>query len=304
MITKIAMVLSVICFSLQAQDTSSYPDTSQYPDTSVNPDTMQNPDSSTIPDSSDYPGASDQDTIDYPDTSTSPDTSQYPDTSVNPDTVPDEGTSSYPETILDEENASYPEPTRYPEDTVYPESQEASEDLENSSETDEVQGDTIIVEDYVGMDGTQSPYSVPSGVVLGVGIGAFFNLSEDNPAYQAFFSRIWGLGDYFAVNLIGEGATDFDNSWYVDGNLRFDLYPLPAYTVISPYLGVGAGIGWGTVTNEDEEALGVNLVGTVGFRLFKDLPVGLTFEANVDWLLNHVVDGNPVVLMGRVGIAF
>jgi hemolysin activation/secretion protein len=133
------------------------------------------------------------------------------------------------------------------------------------------------------MDGTQSPYSVPSGVVLGVGIGAFFNLSEDNPAYQAFFSRIWGLGDYFAVNLIGEGATDFDNSWYVDGNLRFDLYPLPAYTVISPYLGVGAGIGWGTVTNEDEEALGVNLVGTVGFRLFKDLPVGLTFEANVDW---------------------
>jgi hypothetical protein len=46
-------------------------------------------------------------------------------------------------------------------------------------------------------------------------------------------------------------------------------------------------------------------MGTVGLRLFKDLPVGLTIEANVDWLLNDVVSGSyPVILTGRVGIAF
>jgi hypothetical protein len=297
MVTKLALILSVFYFSLQAQDTSSYPDTSTYPDTSQYPDTsdtMQNQDTTGNPDSSSqYPGTStEQDTMQYPDTSTNPDTTQNPDTSTNPDTMEGPGSSSYPE------------PTQYPESSEYPESSGAGDELRSSSEIEEVQGDTIITKDYVDSDGSESPYSAPSGVYMGIGVGVFYNLSENNPAYQAFLARTWGLGDYFALNLIAEGATDFDNSWYVDGNLRIDLYPLPAYTAISPYFGVGAGIGWGTVTNTSEDALGVNLVGTVGLRLFKNLPFGLTLEANVDWLLNHVVDKNPVVLMGRVGIAF
>ncbi len=92
-------------------------------------------------------------------------------------------------------------------------------------------------------DGSRKNTSAPSGAYLGVGIGYLWNLDANNPAYQAFLGKLWGVGDFFAVNLFAEGATDFDNSWFIDGNLGFQFYPLPGYTVISPYLGIALGLG-------------------------------------------------------------
>lgn len=306
MVFKIGMFLSLCYFALLAQDSSEYPDTSTCPDTSSDQDTSGmydssngsgNPDTSTLPDTSQYPDdSSGLESIEYSDTS---DTSESSD-SVDTTTIPD-STGSYRQM----EYSDTSDTSTVPDTSQYPDTTDSGAQILNTSDEDLEVEDTVITSTYIESDGSGGQYSAPSGMYVGAGVGVFYNLSEDNPAFQAFIGRMWGIGDYFAVNLLAEGATDFNNSWYVDGGLRFDLYPLPAYTALSPFFGVGAGIGWGTVTNTDDEALGVNLTGTVGLRLLKDWPVGLTLEANVNWLLNKVVaEGNPVVLMGRVGITF
>ncbi len=154
-------------------------------------------------------------------------------------------------------------------------------------------------------DGAANDYSAPNGAYIGAGIGYLWNLDADNPTYQAFLGRLWGLGDYFALNANAEGATDFDDSWFVAANLGINFYPLPAYTAISPYIGVGAGLGWATATNLDADRLGLNFKGTIGLHILKNLPVGLMLEANVDWLNKDIVnENNPVILTGRLGIFF
>ncbi|HEX2958176.1 MAG TPA: hypothetical protein VHO70_15185 [Chitinispirillaceae bacterium] len=310
MFFKIGMILSLCYLTLLAQDTSGYSDTSTYPDTNSCPDTSgmedssngsSNPDTSNLPDTSQYPDDSSglksieySDSCDTSDTSVSPDTT---DTTEIPGSTDSYHQMEYSDTT---DTSTVPDTSEYPDSTG-----SGGEYLNTYDEEVQSTDDTVITSTYIESDGSGGEFNAPSGMYLGVGVGVFYNLSEDNPSFQAVIGRMWGLGDYFAVNLLAEGATDFNNSWYVDGGLRLDLYPLPAYTALSPFFGVGAGIGWGTVSNEDREALGVNLNGTVGLRLLKDWPVGLTIEANVDWLLNKVVsDGNPVVLMGRVGITF
>ncbi len=309
MIFKIGLVLSLCYFTILAQDSSGYPDTSTYPDTSSNPDTSgmydssngsSNPDTSTLPDTSQYPDSSGGlNSIEYSDTCDTSDTSGSADT-TDTTNIPD-STGSYHQM----EYSDTTDTSTVPDTTMLPDSSDSSTQLLNTSDDEEVIADTIVTSEYIDSDGSGGEYNAPSGMYLGVGVGVFYNLSQDNPSFQATIARMWGVGNYFGVNLLAEGATDFDNSWYVDGGLRFDFYPLPTYTAISPFFGIGAGIGWGTVTNHDQDALGVNLNGTVGIRLLKNWPVGLTLEANVDWLLNKVVsDGNPVVLMGRVGVTF
>jgi hypothetical protein len=282
MLFKTGLFLSLCYLTLLAQDSSGTSDTSTYPDTSSYNDSSGSSDSSN--------GSNSCDTSDSSGRSDSTDTTEIPDT-----------TGSYQQM----EYSDTTDTSTIPDTSEYPDSTESGGEVLNTSDENPVVADTVVTETYIDSDGSGDQYHAPSGMYLGAGVGVFYNLSEDNPAFQAFIGRMWGVGDYFAVNLLAEGSTDFNNSWYVDGGLRLDLYPLPAYTALSPFFGVGAGIGWGTVTNTDQDALGVNLNGTVGLRILKDWPVGLTLEANVDWLLNKVVgNDNPVVLMGRVGITF
>ena len=205
-------------------------------------------------------------TPDYPDTSEVPDTSTYPDTTTDPESTPNPDTSEFEDTL------GY--------------------------------NDTTSFEESMADDGA-GHYGAPNNVYLGVGIGSVFNLETDNPSYQAFLGKNWGLGDYIAFNGMVEGVTDFDNTWFVDAVLSLDLYPLPSYTALSPYIGVGAGVGWATNTDLDQDGFGFNLSGKIGLRLFKNSPFGLIFEANVDWLFNEVInDDYPVVVTGRAGITF
>jgi hypothetical protein len=282
MLFKTGLFLSLCYLTLLAQGGSGTSDSSTIPDTSSYNDSSGSSDSSN--------GSSSCDTADSSQRSDSTDTTEVPDT-----------TGSYQQM----EYSDTTDTSTIPDTSKYPDSTGSGGQVLNTSDENPVVADTVVTETYIDSDGSGKEYKAPSGMYLGVGIGAFYNLRQDNPAYQAFIGRMWSAGNYLGVTLEGEGATDFHNSWFVDGILRFDLYPLPTYTAISPYVGVGAGIGWATKTNLHEDALGVNLNGTVGLRILKSWPVGLTLEANVDWLLNKVVSsGNPVVLTGRVGITF
>ncbi|HEX3020416.1 MAG TPA: hypothetical protein VHP36_08940 [Chitinispirillaceae bacterium] len=197
-----------------------------------------------------------------------PDTSNQPDTSMTPDTstVPDD-------------TAEYPEDTT----TGY-----------NGNGNEE----------SVANDGSNE-HGAPTNVYLGVGIGNIFNLETDNPTYQAFIGKMWGLGDYVSINAMIEGASNFDDAWWVDGVLSLDLYPLPAYTAFSPYIGFGAGLGWVNNSDLDEDGLGLNLSAKVGLRLFKNSPFGFIIEGNASWLVQDIVgDQNPVFVGARAGIAF
>lgn len=197
-----------------------------------------------------------------------PDTSDLPDTSMNPDTstVPND-TTDYP----DEDTTGY-----------------------NGTGNEESVAD----------DGS-AEHGAPTNVYIGVGIGNIFNLGTDNPTYQAFLGKMWGLGDYVSINAMIEGASNFDNAWWVDGVLSLDLYPLPAYTVLSPYVGFGAGLGWVNNSDLDEDGLGLNLSAKVGLRLFKNSPFGFIIEGSADWLVKDIVGGdNPVIISARAGIAF
>lgn len=308
MMIKLGMILSFCCFTLLAQGSSGNRDTSTYPDTSSRSDTSgmydssngSGADTSTLPDSSQNPDTSRElKTIGHSDTCDTSDTSGRSgstDTTTIPDTTGSYHQMEYSDTT---DTSTVPDTSKHPDSTG------SGGEILNTSDENSVVADTVVTETYIDSDGSGKEYRAPSGMYLGAGIGAFYNLRQNNPSYQAFIGRMWSAGNYLGITLEGEGATDFNNSWFVDGVLRFDLYPLPAYTAISPFIGVGAGIGWATVTNLHDDALGVNLNGTVGFRILKNWPVGLTLEANVDWLLNKAVsDGNPVVLTGRVGITF
>lgn len=142
---------------------------------------------------------------------------------------------------------------------------------------------------------------IPQGVYLGLGIGALQNLDADNPSYQAFIGKLWGLDESFAINSEFEVNTDFDKSYFLDGNLGLNYYPI-SIGLITPYIGAGGGLGWAKVG--DNDALGFNLNGNLGVLLFRDLPWNLIIEGNLDWLLNDVVDDKPAVWSGKIGILF
>jgi hypothetical protein len=301
----LGIILSLCCFTLLAQDSSGTSDTSTNPDTGSYNDSSgsngSNPsDTSMLPDTSQNQDTSGGlESIKYSDTCDTSDSSGHSD-STDTTEIPDTAGSYHQIEYSDTSDTS-----TIPDTSKNPDSTGSSGEVLNTSDENPVVADTVVTETYIESDGSGKEYKAPSGMYLGVGIGAFYNLRQDNPAYQAFIGRMWSAGNYLGVTLEGEGATDFHNTWFVDGILRFDLYPLPTYTAISPFIGIGAGIGWATKTNLHDDALGVNLNGTVGLRILKNWPVGLTLEANVDWLLNKVVSsGNPVVLMGRVGITF
>jgi hypothetical protein len=202
--------------------------------------------------------------------------------------------------VTAQEPPDYPDTSTVPDTSMNPDTSTVPDDTSSYPDEDTTSYD----ESGAGGDGA-SEQAAPTNTYLGVGIGNLFNLDTDNPTYQAFLGKMWGLGDYVAINLMVEGASNFDDAWWVDGVLSLDLYPLPSYTALSPYIGFGAGLGWVNNTDLEEDGLGLNLIGKVGLRLFKDSPFGFIIEGSAGWLVQDVVGGdNPVILTGRAGIAF
>lgn len=143
----------------------------------------------------------------------------------------------------------------------------------------------------------------PKAVYGGVGIGVLQNLDASEPAYQAFLGKYWSLGEYFALNTAVEAVSDFDQAWYLDGIVGVNYYPFSAgFNSISPYVGGGLGLGW--ATDDGDGDYGLNLSATAGFLLFRGRDIEVMVEGNFDWLSSEIIDGNPAVWTGRIGLLF
>ena len=136
----------------------------------------------------------------------------------------------------------------------------------------------------------------------GFGPAGFGNIDEKTPAYDIYAGRFWEVNKHAAIKALGEVASDFDNATLANVTLGANLYALP--TDISPYVGAGMGMGFGTVPGD--QSFGFNLGASVGALLFRTSNAQMNIEGSAQTMLSELGDDGdmPTVYAARLGVLF
>lgn len=135
----------------------------------------------------------------------------------------------------------------------------------------------------------------------GFGPAGFGNIDEKTPAYDLYAGRMWEVNKHAAIKALGEVASDFDNATMANMQLGANLYALPSD--ISPYIGGGLGLGYGTVPGD--QAFGFNVGASVGALLFRTSSAQMNVEGSAQMMLSELNDnGSPSIYAARLGVLF
>ena len=142
----------------------------------------------------------------------------------------------------------------------------------------------------------------PDNYVLGAGTGMLQGVSADDPAYQFFGGRIWGLTDNVGLTTVAEATTDWD-AVLASALVGANFYPLSLAGNVAPYIGAGAGLGYANGGGADND-FGFDASGVLGVLLFQSSPVKLKVETSANFLFRDIAGDMPMTWTGRVGLLF
>jgi hypothetical protein len=136
----------------------------------------------------------------------------------------------------------------------------------------------------------------------GFGPAGFGNIDERMPAYDIYAGRFWEVNKHAAIKALGEVASDLDHATLANLQLGANLYAMP--TDISPYVGAGMGLGYGTVPGD--RSFGFNLGASVGALLFRTSNAQMNLEGNAQTMLSELGNNGdmPTVYSARLGVLF
>lgn len=134
----------------------------------------------------------------------------------------------------------------------------------------------------------------------GFGPAGFGNVDERVPAYDLYAGRFWEVNRHAAIKALGEVASDFDNATLANLQLGANFYALP--TDISPYVGAGMGLGYGTIPGD--RSFGFNLGASVGALLFRTANAQMNLEGSAQTMLSQLDGDMPTIYSARLGVLF
>ncbi|MDB5105474.1 MAG: hypothetical protein JWP91_3163 [Fibrobacteres bacterium] len=136
----------------------------------------------------------------------------------------------------------------------------------------------------------------------GFGPAGFGNIDEKMPAYDVYAGHFWEVNKHAAIKALGEVASDFDRATLANLQLGANLYAMP--TDISPYVGAGLGLGYGTVPGD--RSFGFNVGASIGALLFRTSNAQMNLEGSAQTMLSELGEDKsmPTVYAARLGVLF
>jgi hypothetical protein len=146
-------------------------------------------------------------------------------------------------------------------------------------------------------------YRIPDAFFIGAGPSVLNNLESERWSVQFFGGKQWAMNKFFAPKAVLEATTDFSESVIGSALVGANVYPIAK--AISPYVGLGTGVGYAKSAN-DRDVFGLDMAGSFGLLMFRGAALEVNLETNANFIFRDITsnDGMPMSFSARVGVLF
>lgn len=149
----------------------------------------------------------------------------------------------------------------------------------------------------------EGTHRITDAFFIGAGPGVLNNLKAEPWSYQFFGGKQWAMNSFFAPKAVLEATTDFSESVLTSALVGANLYPISKG--ISPYVGLGTGVGYAKSANE-RDVFGLDMAGSFGLLMFRGAAFEVNLETNANFIFRDITSDNgmPMSFAARLGVLF